>query len=66
MVVVQMVRVPLLQASTGRAPGRAEKEALRPLYVRYWRLKRALAAASSGPTAPVSPRPAMRSIMMEA
>ena len=34
------------QVSTGRAPGRAEKEALRPLYVRYWRLKRALQLAS--------------------
>lgn len=63
---VRPVRV-VPQASTGRAPGRAEKEALRPLYVRYWRLKRALAeASSSGPTAPASPRPAMRSIMMEA
>ena len=38
-----------LQASTGRAPGRADKEALRPLYVRYWRLKCALAAATGQP-----------------
>jgi len=41
-----LLRIP--QASTGRAPGRADKEALRPLYVRYWRLKRALAAATGG------------------
>jgi len=45
------------EASTGRAPGRAEKEALRPLYVRYWRLKRALALASSGPSGPPAPSP---------
>lgn len=50
----------VFQSTTGRAPDREEKEALRPLYSRYWCLKRALAVATAADPAALS-----TAIMME-